>query len=329
MHTVRSGQTMAAIARRYRVSTYDLAAANRMRPGDMIRPGQTLEVPSRGVVYVRPGQTLSHIARANDCSVEALARANRMRTTSPLRVGQELRLPGYFTVREATPQDWGDPEQPGVVKLRSREDRLEIRLVDELGRVPREGLERLGEVMERADDHDQTRIPEPRLAMLIAAISDHFGGREITVVSGFREVGGYTRETSRHVHGRAADIRVEGVPRRELWDYCRSLARTGCGLYPRSTFVHVDVRDGASQWVDWSGPGQRPRYGTLRGPYNRRQRRSASRPRVGRHVTRPHEVPLQVKLVGEPLPSRPDGDDEDAEEQPSARFEERDDDSSS
>lgn len=323
MHTVRRGQTMAAIARRYRVSTWDLAAANRMRPGDMIRPGQRLEVPSRGVVYVRPGQTLSHIARANDCSVEALARANRMRTTSRLRVGQELRLPGFFTVREATPQDWGDPEHPGVVKLRSREEDLEVRLVDELGRVPREGLERLGEVMQRADDErEHTRIPEPRLAMLLAAISDHFGGRQITVVSGFREVGGYTRETSRHVHGRAVDIRVEDVPRRELWDYCRSLSRTGCGLYPRSTFVHVDVRGRAGQWVDWSGPGQRPRYGTLRGPYNRRQRRSPHRPRVGRHITRPHEVPLQVKLVGEPLPTRPDPDG-DEEEEPSASLEER------
>lgn len=333
VHTVRRGDTMASIAHRYHVSTADLAAANRMRRGALIRPGQHLEVPSRGVVYVRRGQTLSHIARAHGCSVQALARANHMRTTSSLRVGQELRLPGYFTVHEVTPHDWGEPEEPGLVKLRSREEDMEVRLVDELGRVPREGLEQLGEVMQRADDErDRVRIPEPRLAMLLAAISDHFGGRQITVVSGFREVGGYTRETSRHVHGRATDIRVEGVPRREVWDYCRSLSQTGCGLYPRSTFVHVDVRGSAAQWVDWSGPGQAHRYGTLRGPYNRRQRHSRHRPRVGRHITRPHEVPLRVKLVGEPLPGRQDpaeDPDDDEREQPSARASERRDEPSS
>lgn len=68
-HTVRPGQTFASIARRYGVSVWDLAAANRMQPGDTIRPGQELRVPPRGTVYVRPGQTLRRIAREHDCSV--------------------------------------------------------------------------------------------------------------------------------------------------------------------------------------------------------------------------------------------------------------------
>ncbi len=303
LHTVRAGQTLASIARRYGVSVADLAAANRLGAGATIRVGQELRVPARGVVFVRPGQTLSHIARAHGCSVEALARANRMRVSQPVRVGQRLVLPGYQAVTPGAsePEDWGEPEEPGVVHVRTREGRVRIRLVDELGRVPREGLVALGQAMQRADEQGgDVRTPEPRLAVLLAAISDHFGGREIRVVSGFREVGGYTRETSRHVQGRAADIRVAGVAHRHVWDYCRSLSHTGCGLYPRSTFVHVDVRESNGQWVDWSAPGRRARYGTLRGPYGRRQRRSPDRPRVGRQVTRPDEVPLQVKIVGAP-----------------------------
>src|SRR5262249_40692880 len=76
------------------------------------------------------------------------------------------------------------------------------------------------------------------------------------------------------------------------WDYCRSLTATGCGYYPRSTFVHVDVREPYAQWVDWSAPGQRPRYGNLHGAW----RRHRPHERVSRSVTRPNEVPLVPEL---------------------------------
>jgi hypothetical protein len=90
---------------------------------------------------------------------------------------------------------------------------------------------------------------------------------------------------------------VQGVPRRALWEYCRTLAQTGCGFYPRSVFVHVDVRAQAATWVDWSMPGARPRYGTLDRPYRRRELKRPDRPRIGRKVTRPDEVPLVVEVV--------------------------------
>jgi hypothetical protein len=119
------------------------------------------------------------------------------------------------------------------------------------------------------------------------------------VVSGFRPVGGFTRETSRHVGGNAVDIRVRGVPHRALWDFCRSLSNTGCGMYPRSSFVHVDVRSHPRQWVDWSGPGERPRYGNLHGPFSRRRARRRRQAHVGRHITRADLVPAVVHVVGE------------------------------
>jgi uncharacterized protein YcbK (DUF882 family) len=277
-----------------------------MDDGEALRPGQFLVIPDRGVVYVRAGQTLSHIARDNDCSIDALARANRIRPGANLRVGQRLWLPGFqATVASSTPQDFGEPEAPGVVVLRTRAEEMTLRLRDEEGRVPRESLLALAWLMHRGDVRDGdaegvTLTPEPRLALLIAAISDHFGGRPMFVVSGFREVRGFTRETSRHVRGHAVDVQVAGVPKRALWDFCRSVSRTGCGLYPRSSFVHVDVRESAAQWVDWSGPGRRARYGNLRGPFGRRGRRQPE----GRNLTRADLVPLEAEVT-EPERRRP------------------------
>jgi hypothetical protein len=106
----------------------------------------------------------------------------------------------------------------------------------------------------------RTRQPHRRLVRVLAQISDHFGGRPIYVISGFRRPGGYTRETSRHTSGRAMDLRVRGVPITAVRDYARSLDRVGVGFYPESRFVHVDVREDRAYWVDTSAPGEAPEY---------------------------------------------------------------------
>ena len=287
-HTVRPGQTLARIARRYRVSVQDLRAANRLRSA-RLRPGQVLNIPSEGEVYVRRGETLSHVARRTHVGVEALRRANRLRRGRALQVGQRLLLPG-FTPEERVDRDFGDPEVPGRVTLVRHGESVQVQLVDGQGRVHADALPTLATQMRRHDD-DVPGDPNPRLALLLARLSDHFGGRPITIVSGFRTAAGYTRETSRHTQGRATDIRIRGVPNRTLWEVCRRIDNAGCGFYPNSTFVHVDARLHRTQWVDWSRPGRRPRYGTLRGPANRRRRRSMPRPRAE------NELPLDIELV--------------------------------
>jgi uncharacterized protein YcbK (DUF882 family)/LysM repeat protein len=303
-HRVRSGDSFARIARRYDVTPWNLAAANDMRPSDALRPGMVLRIPARGVVYVRPGQNLWEIARAQGVSVKSLARANRMRPDDPLRAGDRVVLPGYEAQRSPKGGRWGDPENAGLVHLRANEHEMDIQLRKGERRVPYEGMQRLAKLMrDELDEGANAPTLHPRLAVLLADISDHFGGRDIILYSGFREPGGYTNETSRHVHGQAADIRIMGVSKRALWNYCRTLRKTGCGFYPRSMFVHVDVRGSASQWVDWSKPGQRPMYGNLRGPF--RWRGSGGRSHdVGRQITRPKEVPLEVRVVDAP----PDAD---------------------
>src|SRR5258708_20103469 len=52
---------------------------------------------------------------------------------------------------------------------------------------------------------------------------------------------------------------VRGARDDEVARYARSLGFVGVGLYPRSGFVHLDVREHSYFWVDGSAPGQRGR----------------------------------------------------------------------
>ena len=105
-----------------------------------------------------------------------------------------------------------------------------------------------------------------RLIRMLVRVSDHFGGRPIRVVSGYRPFrpGQYTPH-SRHNEGRAVDFFVPGVPNEVVRDFCRKLPNVGVGYYPNSTFVHLDVRGVRTYWIDYSGPGEPPRYANSSG----------------------------------------------------------------
>jgi len=78
-------------------------------------------------------------------------------------------------------------------------------------------------------------------------------GKRITVISGYRSPE-FNRAIkgaplSQHCLGRAADIRVEGVPATRVWAVVMALVNAGTipqirgvGLYVRQNFVHLDVR---------------------------------------------------------------------------------------
>jgi hypothetical protein len=110
----------------------------------------------------------------------------------------------------------------------------------------------------------ETRAVDPRLYQTLSVISDHFGGKRIELISGFR----FQREEgSRHYHASAMDIRIPGVSLRELRDFADSLdtGGMGIGIYPRAGWVHVDWRapgEPSYRWTDRSSPhegkGKRP-----------------------------------------------------------------------
>ena len=102
---------------------------------------------------------------------------------------------------------------------------------------------------------------DDELVVLLQCIREHFG-KPVHITSGYRTaahnkaVGGAVY--SQHQYGRAADIRVSGVPVEQLAAYAETLlpSRGGIGRYPkdaahpkRSTgWVHIDTRAGKSRW---------------------------------------------------------------------------------
>ena len=105
-HTVRKGDTLGAIAQRYRTSVNALVRLNGLRSRTMIYPGQVLRVPSRGgvetavaapqtkpgetVAYVvQNGDTLFQIAKTFNTTVDKIKAANGL-VSDILVVGQKL-----------------------------------------------------------------------------------------------------------------------------------------------------------------------------------------------------------------------------------------------
>jgi len=209
------------------------------------------------------------------------------------------------------------PKRPGHVNMVRYSERFRGPLVDRKGRLVRKGMKRLKRIM-RDLRSKKSRDIHPRLAKLIAKLSDHFGGRTIVVVSGYRAKTPkqYTRE-SRHNYGKAIDFRVLGVPNPVLRDYCRRFANVGVGYYPNSTFIHLDVRSYRAAWTDYSRPGQKPRYAKkkkvrppkaspgAKGKPNKKVANAKTKPKAAKTPTRSRR-PARVakKGRGKPPPRR-------------------------
>jgi uncharacterized protein YcbK (DUF882 family) len=258
-HTVRSGQSLALIAKQYNVNAAVLAAANGLAANQELRGGQVLTVPPEGIVFVTNGQTLSGIAHQHGLGVLELARTNSLDPAATLHLGQRLLLPGYRPSKneQGAERRWGRTKQRGVVEFYRiwSQETERIRLVDARGRVKLATQNTMREFL-RPRESRKRKTPNARLLSLVAQVSDHYGGRTLHVVSGYRPPGGLTRATSRHVAGEALDFRIPGVPLTELRDYCAHFENVGVGYYPRTQFVHLDVRRQAARWTDWSLPGQ-------------------------------------------------------------------------
>jgi hypothetical protein len=106
---------------------------------------------------------------------------------------------------------------------------------------------------------------DTRLTQRIQELADHFGKPgspiKLSIVSGMRP----TSVGSMHAMGRAIDFRIEGTKNEDVIAFCKTLNDTACGFYPKSSFVHLDVRDpgtGHVSWIDASGPGEAPQFVT-------------------------------------------------------------------
>ncbi len=93
---------------------------------------------------------------------------------------------------------------------------------------------------------------DPQLFELLFRVKQELGcDQSFQVISGYRCAatnsnlrntrGGGVARQSLHMHGKAIDIRLPGVPLSDLRDAAMSLNAGGVGFYPRDKFVHVDT----------------------------------------------------------------------------------------
>lgn len=154
--------------------------------------------------------------------------------------------------KEALPKPSGDV----WVYAENFREEVKVNIYAPDGSFDDAALAQLDEVF-RCKRTKEVRAVDPRLYEVLSTIQDHFGGKRISLVSGFRF---QRNEGSRHYHASAMDIRIKGVSSRELYKFAESLdtGGMGIGIYPRSGFVHVDFRapgEPSYRWVDRSGPG--------------------------------------------------------------------------
>jgi uncharacterized protein YcbK (DUF882 family) len=100
-----------------------------------------------------------------------------------------------------------------------------------------------------------------RLTALLDYLQDQLKGGTIKIVSGYRSPtyneglrrqGRLAARTSMHVEGMAADIEMEGVEGKALWEFVRGLDCCGAGYY-HGKEIHVDV--GPSRFWDETSTG--------------------------------------------------------------------------
>ncbi len=164
------------------------------------------------------------------------------------------------------------PRPSGHLKLRAVNFRTEaeVDLYGPDGGYDDEALDTLNHLWRCRRTGTEKPI-DPHLFEILSAIQDHFDGRTIELVSGFRN---QKRTTSFHFHGSAADIRIPGVSEKTLHSYVGTLDIGGMGLgrYPRAGFIHVDVRPEPSyRWTDYSAPNENMGH-----PHRKRRKASNS-----------------------------------------------------
>ncbi len=145
------------------------------------------------------------------------------------------------------------PRPSGALNLYavSSDEALKVNIYNEDGSYDIDAVQAASRIL-RCKRTDTVKDIEPRLLAILSQVYDHFGHKRIEIVSGYRN---QRRTTSYHFQGAASDIRIAGVAPKKLRAFVETLDEggMGIGLYPRSGFVHIDVRPPPSyRWIDYS-----------------------------------------------------------------------------
>jgi uncharacterized protein YcbK (DUF882 family) len=249
-HVVARGHTIETIAHRYRVSVKSIIDANHLKDPKHLRIGETLIIPG-----VNPPKGSAAATKKGDAK-PGTAGAHPPPAAPPLAAA----APAPAPPKDDPPSAAESSHSREIDMLRAMRlgEHFTVRMKDRRGKIPPPALKSFERMMRSGNAMHPV---DPRLVALVGIVSSHFGGKTIEVVSGFRPYSPtqYTPH-SNHNYGKALDFRIQGVKNEELRDFCRTLRNAGVGYYPSSTFVHLDVRDAKAYWVDYSKPGEAPRY---------------------------------------------------------------------
>jgi LysM repeat protein len=146
-YTIRRGDTLSAIAKRFGVSVASICRWNAIRKDALLAPGRKIGVP------LPPG---------------ARARSEQKDSGTP-------RIKSW---RELAKQ----PERPGFVSFEGAGKKWQGQLVRSDGTLLPEAAQRVSELLA---GQSGPRI-DPRLIALLSQVSDTFGGRKLRIVSGYR-----------------------------------------------------------------------------------------------------------------------------------------------
>jgi uncharacterized protein YcbK (DUF882 family) len=290
VHVVGKGQTLGRIAKRYRVSVDALRDANGLRAGARIHPGLELVIPEKEGAGKKGGEPTS--ARKGKAD-KPLERAGKRGARGKEKEEEETGEPATFRGRG----------RRGFVRLLRGTEKLEVQTLTRHGHLAPVALTGFGKMLRFYPTGAKIPI-DPRLAALVGQVSDHFGGRPLHVISGFRPYtpAQYTPHSNHNV-GRAMDFSVEGIPNTVVRDFCRSFRNAGVGYYPNSTFVHLDVRAAKAYWIDYSRPGEAPHYDS---PGGQRSADESAGDVEGRSTPADAPAPAPGGDPGSPATPRPD-----------------------
>jgi LysM repeat protein len=221
------------------MSVEELCQANGLHKNSKIHPGQRLSI----------SESDSDGAARVDSPVHTAAWSGSYRDKA-----QSSQSSKHGAVAPAVARYEAPPKKKGVVRVIGYHGDWQGPLLDRKSHLVTKSAVSVSRIL--AWPHKDFRMND-RLLALLAQVSDHFGGRPLRVVSGYRTTSWV--EESKHPLGRACDFVVLGVPNTVLRDYLKTLDSVGVGYYPNSTFVHLDVRDRNTYWVDYAGPGEPPR----------------------------------------------------------------------
>jgi len=233
------------------------AASSHRDDRDDDSDGSDSDEPRTHKVYA--GQRLESIAKRYKITVDELCSANGINRRAKLHAGQVLTIPRPGeSINAKLDDDLGHKAHFGLRKgyldLFNYSGHFRGQAVDKKGKVTPLAQTEVSKLFGAVGTRPAT---DPRLIKLLAKVSDHFGSRPIRIVSGYRTRSFF--QDSRHKLSRAVDFSIPGVDNPTVRDYLRTLTDVGVGYYPNSSFVHLDVRDQNTYWVDYAGPGEPPR----------------------------------------------------------------------